>query len=141
MKGAFAITNLCFIQKKVFVHIPNNSINNRYCNFRLSQLKSGLIRQFLLNTLEEILTFKLTPVDKLDVNKPLESSFSDAHLQRVAESEGRSSYGYLATLLAEMVCSDVVATLPWPDEEFLKYTVERLEIVPFRFELFYFSGG
>lgn len=36
-----------------------------------------------------------------------------------------SAYAYTATLLVELVSPETVPSLTWPDEDFLKYTIER----------------
>lgn len=36
-----------------------------------------------------------------------------------------AAHAYTATVLVELVCPEMVPVIPWPDEELLKYTIER----------------
>lgn len=47
------------------------------------------------------------------------TAWGDAHFARPFPT----AYAYTATLLVELVCPETVVA--WPDEDFLKYTIER----------------
>ena len=49
------------------------------------------------------------------------SSWGDAQFSRPFPS----GYACTANLLVELVCPECVPVCPWPDEDFLKYTIER----------------
>lgn len=49
------------------------------------------------------------------------STWGDAHFARPFPS----AYAYTATLLVELVCPEAVPVVAWPDEDYLKYTIER----------------
>lgn len=61
----------------------------------------------------------------MDVDHHQHSNFSDAILSRLQDGTNISAYSFMANLLAEIICPDVIPTMPWPDEDFLKHTVER----------------
>jgi len=49
------------------------------------------------------------------------STWGDAKFSRPFPS----AYAYTANLLVELVCPECSPVCPWPDEDFLKYTIER----------------
>ena len=63
--------------------------------------------------------------DATDVEHHQYSNFADALLSTLQDGANTSAYSFMAKLLAEIICPDVIPTMPWPDEDFLKYTVER----------------
>lgn len=63
---------------------------------------------------------------QMEVDPP-PSTFADAWISRMHNDACKPSYIFLANLLSEIVCPDVIPTLPWPDEELLKYTIERYQ--------------
>ncbi|XP_065068830.1 integrator complex subunit 5-like isoform X2 [Rhopilema esculentum] len=89
----------------------------------------GVIQQFLLSTLDSILSLKSLASDKVmgneKVDPQLANSFSESMILRLQESSLKPPYSFLANLLAEVICPEVTPRMAWPDEEFLKYTIER----------------
>lgn len=45
-----------------------------------------------------------------------------------------SAYAYTATVIVELVCPEITPVMTWPDEDFLKYTIERDLKVKRRFD-------
>jgi len=97
-----------------------------------AMITAGSIRQRVLDTLDSMLTIKYTIADKINNETSMETnhqhvtcSFYDAWLSKMQNDSCKSSYIFTASLLSEIVCPDVSPTIAWPDEELLKYTVER----------------
>lgn len=88
-------------------------------------LKSKLLQQCLLNTIDSMSSLRISSNEKMEVDISHGNSFTELQISRLTDSGDKAPYCFLATLMAEMICPDVIATMPWPDEEFLKYTVER----------------
>ena len=72
-------------------------------------------------------------------NKPLDDKnatfaiiWSDRKFSRISTNP----CSYAATVLVELVCPEVTPSLPWPDEDFLKYTIERYSFLLLVFTFF-----
>ena len=95
----------------------------------LLKVDVGVIQQFLLNTLDSILSLKALASDKVMVNEKVDpllaNSFSESMILRLQESSLKPPYSFLANLLAEVICPEATPRIAWPDEEFLKFTIER----------------
>lgn len=110
---------------------------------------SGYIKQTLLSMIDSLLSIKYCNKEKQGADCQMEvdpppSTFADAWISRMHNDACKPSYIFLANLLSEIVCPDVIPTLPWPDEELLKYTIERdikikkkLEANPFLWDLLF----
>ena len=79
-----------------------------------------------------MLAIRYTIGDKINNETPMETnhqhvtcSFYDAWLSKIQNDSCKSSYIFIASLISEIVCPDVSPTMVWPDEELLKYTIER----------------
>ena len=87
----------------------------------------AFVRQYFLNTLFAMLTTNTgytSPKPNQDEDMKEEGFFStwgDAKFSRPFPS----AYAYTANLLVELVCPECAPVCPWPDEDFLKYTIER----------------
>lgn len=53
------------------------------------------------------------------------NAFADEWLSRMQNDACKSSFAFLANLLSEIICPEMTSFLTWPDEEMLKFTVER----------------
>ena len=85
-------------------------------------------QQTVLNTLRKILSVDKSQIQdhEMETDGPRRGdTFRKIWTAQLSGPEFPSSYGFLATVLATNVCPEVLPTLPWPDEDFLKYTIER----------------
>ena len=94
------------------------------------------IHQYFMITFSEILS--ITPGFGVN-NKPLDDKnatfaliWSDRKFSRISTNP----CSYAATVLVELVCPEVIPSLPWPDEDFLKYTIERYSFLLLVFTFF-----
>lgn len=59
--------------------------------------------------------------EEVDKNNTFLTAWADLKFSR----QFPNAYAYAANLLVEKVCPESVPVCPWPDEDFLKYTIER----------------
>ena len=80
--------------------------------------------QIVINTLTMLLSIPNAMGPSRDVTFE-ENSFAGTWCNKKFSRPFLSAYAFLANLLTEIVCPEVLPILPWPDEDFLKYTIER----------------
>ncbi|XP_066922669.1 integrator complex subunit 5-like [Clytia hemisphaerica] len=107
-------------------------LNKRSLNSESSGVNQSNLHQRFMKTLFLVLSTnsgyaspKSTHEDDDDEEMKSQQTFftswEDAKFSRAFPT----GYAYTANLLVELVCPECVPVCPWPDEDFLKYTIER----------------
>jgi len=91
----------------------------------ISQDVEKQVTQFFIVTLMNVLSIStnFTSANKMEVDKNL--SFATVWSEKTYSHIFPSAYAFTASFLVELVCPEVIGVTPWPDEDFLKYTIER----------------
>jgi len=109
-------------------------LNKRKRNMEHHTIKDNqLSDQIVINTLTMLLSIPNAMGPSRDVTFE-ENSFAGTWCNKKFSRPFLSAYAFLANLLTEIVCPEVLPILPWPDEDFLKYTIERDLKVKNRFD-------
>ncbi|XP_065646482.1 integrator complex subunit 5 isoform X4 [Hydra vulgaris] len=101
-------------------------INKRKMEFSHTQ-NNRFAHHMKVITLSKLLAVPsaFSPIDlSRDIDKK-ERSFLKAWGENKFSRLFPSAYAYTANLLVEFVCPELVPVSPWPEEDFLKYTIER----------------